>query len=145
MSATDFVVPVISSIFSVGGAGALLAYWRDRRVAKAKGTVAEQTVDIDIDTNRLALIERQMQALSDSHDRQMQALANSFARERQSLLDTIDHVRQDLVDEQAEGAKKDKRIADLTKQVDDIQRALDQVKAALQSTTPPKPDTGSSA
>lgn len=142
MSANDFVAPILSSLFSAGGAGAFVAYFKDRRVAKAKGTVAEQTVDIEIDTNRLTLLERQMTALSDSHDRQMEALANSFARERQSLLDTIDHVRQDLVEEQAESAKKDEKIARLTTQVNEIQDALDQVKAELAG-KPPKPDTGS--
>lgn len=141
MSATDVVVPVISSVFSLLSGGAIWGYVRDRRIDKAKSTVAEQTVDIEIDTNRLALLERQMQALSDSHDRQMDALANSFARERQSLLDTIDHVRDDLREEQAEGAKKDEKIANLTLQVDEIQKALDLVKAELAGSHR-TPDTG---
>lgn len=143
MSANDFVAPIISGIFSAGGAGAFVAYWRERKVAKAKGSVAEQTVDIEIDSNRLALLERQMQAMADSHDRQMQALASSFDRERQSLLDTIDHVRQDLSEEQAEGARKDEKIANLSRQVEEIQRALDQVKAELAGTNHPRPDNGS--
>lgn len=144
MSANDFVAPILSSLFSAGGAGAFVAYWRERKVAKAKGTVAEQTVGTEIDTSRLALLERQMESLANSHDRQIEALAKSFARERQSLLDTIDHVRQDLVEEQAESAKKDEKIANLTRQVDEIQRALDQVKAELAGTQPPsRPDNGS--
>ena len=142
MTSTNVAVAVISGVFTVLSGGAVWGYWRDRRTNKAKGTVAEQTVDIQIDSNRLALLERQMQALSDSHDRQMQALANSFARERQSLLDTIDHVRQDLIEEQAEGARKDEKIARLTKQVDEIQNALDQVKAELAG-KPTTPDHGS--
>lgn len=142
MSANDFVVPVISSIFSAGGAGAFVAYWRERKVAKAKGTVAEQTVDVEINTNRMALLERQMDALAKSHDQQMQALANSFERERQSLYSTIKHLREDLQEEQVESAKKDEKIAKLTRQVDEIQKALDQVKAELAGTKP-KPDTGS--
>lgn len=142
MSANDIFAPIISSLFSATTAGAVVAYFKDRRVAKAKGTVAEQTVDVEIDTNRLTLLERQMQALSDSHDRQMEALAKSFDRERKSLLDTIDHVRQDLVEEQEESAKKDEKIARLTTQVNEIQAALDQVKAELAG-KPLKPDTGS--
>lgn len=142
MSGNDFVGPILSGLFGAGGAGAFVAYIKDRRVAKAKGTVAEQTVDIEIDTNRLQLLERQMQALSDSHNRQMQALADSFDRERQSLYSTIDHLRHDLEDEQAEGAKKDEKIARLTTQVQEIQDALDQVKAEL-SGKPLKPDNGS--
>jgi len=142
VSATDVVVPVISSVFSLLSGGAIWSWWRERKVDKAKGAIAEQTVDIQIDTNRLALLERQMQALSDSHDRQMEALASSYARERQSLIDTIDHVRQDLLEEQAESAKKDEKIARLTQQVNEIQDALDQVKAELAG-KPPKPDNGS--
>lgn len=143
MSASDFAGHIISGLFGAGGAGAFVAYFKDRRVTKAKGTVAIQTVDIEIGTSRLTLIERQMQAMADSHDRQMDALAKSFDRERQSLLDTIDHVRQDLTDEQAEGAKKDEKIANLSRQVEEIQRALDQVKAELSGTNHPRPDSGS--
>lgn len=142
MSANDFVGPILSGLFGAGGAGAFVAYLKDRRVAKTKSIVAEQTVDTEIDTNRLNLIERQMEALAHSHNMQMDALAKSFDRERRSLLDTIDHVRQDLVEEQAESAKKDEKIANLSRQVDEIQDALDQVKAELHGTKPP-PDTGS--
>lgn len=142
MNENGVVVTVISSVFSLFSGGAIWSYWRERRINKAKSAVAEQTVDIEIDSHRLALLERQMQSLSDSHDRQMTALANSFARERQSLLDTIDHVRQDLTGEQAESAKKDEKIARLTSQVNEIQNALDQVKAELAG-KPHKPDTGS--
>lgn len=144
MSANDFVGPILSGLFGAGGAGAFVAYFKDRRVAKAKGTVAEQTVDIEIDNNRMQLLERQMQALSDSHNRQMQALADSFDRERQSLYSTIEHVRQDLVEEQAESARKDEKIARLTTQVNEIQAALDQVKAELAG-KPPKPETGANS
>lgn len=143
MSPNDVVVPIVSSFFSLLSGGAIWGYWRDRRVAKAKGSVAEQTVGIEVDEHRLALLERRMQTLSDSHDRQIQALETSFDRERKSLLDTIDHVRQDLIEEQAESAKKDEKIANLTSKVEEIQKALDQVKAELASTKPPKPDTGS--
>lgn len=130
MSAPD-VGTIISSVFSVGGAGALLAYWRDRRVAKAKGTVATATVDVEVDTSRLGLIERQMDALE-----------KSFDTERRSLLQTIKHLQTDLEQEQAESAKKDERIAKLSRQVDEIQVALDQVKAELAGTHKP-PDQGS--
>lgn len=131
MSANDFVVPLISSIFSASGAGALVAYWRERKVAKAKGTVATATVDIEVDTSRLGLIERQMSALE-----------KSFDTERKSLLQTINHLQADLELEQAESAKKDEKIAKLSHQVDEIQVALDQVKAELASTHKP-PITGS--
>jgi phage shock protein A len=142
VSANEVVVPLISSVFSLFSGGAIWSYWRERRINKAKSAVAEQTVDIEIDSNRLRLLEHQMQALSDSHDRQMEALAKSFARERQSLLDTIDHVRQDLIEEQAESAKKDEKISRLTQQVNEIQDALDQVKAELAG-KPTRPDMGS--
>jgi chromosome segregation ATPase len=131
VSANDFVVPLISSIFSASGAGALVAYWRERKVAKAKGTVATATVDIEVDTSRLGLIERQMSALE-----------KSFDTERKSLLQTINHLQADLELEQAESAKKDEKIAKLSRQVDEIQVALDQVKAELASTHKP-PATGS--
>lgn len=125
MSAPD-VGTIISSVFSVGGAGALLAYWRDRRVAKAKGNVATATVDIEVDTSRLGLIERQMHALE-----------KSFDTERKSLLQTINHLQADLELEQAESAKKDEKIARLSQQVEEIQRALNQVKAELADRKPP--------
>lgn len=131
MSANDFVAPIISGLFSAGGAGAFVAYFKDRRVAKAKGTVAEQTVDIEIDTNRLALVERQLQYLE-----------KSFNTERSSLLATITHLQHDLEAEQRESALKDTKIANLSTQVEEIQKALDQVKAELAG-KPPKPDTGS--
>lgn len=143
MNANDVVVPLISSIFGLGSGGAFVAWWRERKVDKAKGTVAEQTVDIEVSTSRMALLERQMEALAKSHEQQMQALAGSFARERESLYSTINHLREDLEEEQAEGARKDEKIANLSRQVEEIQRALDQVKAELAGTTTPKPDTGS--
>jgi chromosome segregation ATPase len=125
VSAPD-VGTIISSVFSVGGAGALLAYWRDRRVAKAKGSVATATVDVEVDTSRLGLIERQMQALE-----------KSFDTERKSLLQTINHLQADLELEQAESAKKDEKITRLSQQVEEIQRALNQVKAELADRKPP--------
>lgn len=120
MSATDLVVPILSSVFSAGGAGAFVAYWRERKVAKAKGNVASKTVDVAIDTSRLGLIERQMQALE-----------KSFDTERKALLSTITHLQHDLEAEQLESAKKDEKIAKLSRQVDEIQKALDLVKAEL--------------
>lgn len=129
MSVPD-VGTIISSVFSVGGAGALIAYWRDRRVARAKGKVATATVDIEVDQSRLGLIERQMQALE-----------KSFDTERKSLLQTITHLQSDLEQEQVESTKKDEKIAKLSRQVDDIQTALDLVKAELADRKPP--DTGS--
>jgi predicted RNase H-like nuclease (RuvC/YqgF family) len=141
VNANDIVVPLISGVFGLGSGGALIAWWRERRVDKAKSQVAEQTVDMEVDNKRLALLERQMQALSDSHNKQMQALADSFDRERQSLYSTIDHLRADLEEEQAESAKKDEKISRLTTQVNEIQDALDQVKAELAG-KPPKPENG---
>lgn len=126
MSANDFVAPLISGLFGVGGAGAFFAYIKERRVAKARGKVATATVDIDVDTSRLGLIERQMQALE-----------KSFDTERRSLLQTITHLQSDLEQEQAEGTKKDEKIAKLTFQVDEIQKALDLVKAELADRKPP--------
>lgn len=123
MTATDFVVPVLSSVFSAGGAGAFVAYWRERKVAKAKGYVATATVDIEVDSSRLGIIERQMQALE-----------KSFDTERRSLLSTITHLKEDLEQEQIESAKKDEKIAKLSRQVDEIQKALDLVKAELAGT-----------
>jgi hypothetical protein len=131
VSANDFVTPILSSLFSAGGAGAFVAYFKDRRVAKAKGTVAEQTVDIEIDNNRLALVERQLSYLE-----------KSFDTERRSLLQTIHHLQQDLEAEQRESELKDTKITNLSKQVEEIQKALDAVKAELAG-KPPKPDTGS--
>lgn len=129
MSANDFVAPLISGIFSAGGAGAFVAYWRERKVAKARGSVASATVDVEVETSRLGLIERQMKALE-----------KSFDTERKALLGTIRHVREDLEEEQRESAKKDEKIAKLTLQVDEIQKALDLVKAELAgSHQPPKP------
>ena len=131
MSANDVVAPIISGLFSAGGAGAFVAYFKDRRVAKAKGTVAEQTVDIEVDSNRLALVERQLAYLE-----------KSFDTERKSLLQTITHLQHDLETEQRESAVKDTKITNLSKQVEEIQKALDAVKAELAG-KPPKPDTGS--
>lgn len=129
MSANDLVAPILSSIFSAGGAGAFVAYWRERKVAKAKGNVASATVDVEVDTSRLGLIERQMKALE-----------KSFATERRSLLGTITHLKEDLEAEQAESAKKDEKIANLSRKVDDIQQALNLVKAELAGR--PHPEQG---
>lgn len=126
MSANDFVAPILSSIFSAGGAGAFVAYWRERKVAKAKGNIASATVDVEVDTSRLGLIERQMKSLE-----------KSFDTERKSLLNTITHLQEDLEVEQRESAKKDVRIAKLSEQVEEIQRALDAVKAELAGSTKP--------
>jgi chromosome segregation ATPase len=126
VSASDIVAPLITGIFSASGAGAFVAYIRDRRSDKARGEVASATVDVEVETSRLGLIERQMKALE-----------KSFDTERKALLGTIRHVREDLEAEQVESAKKDEKIAKLTLQVDEIQKALDLVKAELAGSTKP--------
>lgn len=129
MSANDFVAPLISGLFGVGGAGAFFAYIKERRVAKAKGVVASATVDVEVGTSRLGLIERQMTAMEKANE-----------AERRAFQSTISHLREDLEAEQRESAKKDEKIAKLSRQVDEIQLALDQVKAELAGR--PHPDTG---
>lgn len=131
MTTNDFVAPIISSIFSAGGAGAFVAYWRERKVTKAKGAVASQTVDVEVDGSRLTVIERQMAALE-----------KSFDTERRALLNTITHLQQDLEAEQRESARKDERIAKLSEQVEEIQRALDAVKAELAHGAKHPPEQG---
>lgn len=130
MTANDFVAPLISGIFSASGAGAFVAYIRDRRSDKAKGAVASATVDIEVDSSRLGLIERQMKSLEKAN-----------AEERRAFQSTITHLREDLEAEQLESAKKDEKIAKLTLQVDEIQKALDLVKAELAGSHKP-PEQG---
>lgn len=65
---------IASSAFSAGVAVAVINYVRDRKVTKAKGAVAEQTIGTDVDAARLANMERRLGLVEKAHDAEVEAL-----------------------------------------------------------------------
>lgn len=124
---TDYFAPVVAVVVGLAGGGTIWGYLKDRRTAKAKGKVATASVEIEIDTNRLSYVEAQVKALT-----------AAFATERASLESTIQHLQQDLANERAESEKKDIKIAELVRRVEEIQHALDLVKSELAETRRPE-------
>jgi chromosome segregation ATPase len=110
-------------IFSTGVIVALIAYFRDRRVSKAKGDVATQTVDVQVDADRLQVLEKRLVLLNQIRD-----------AERDTMIATIAHLSADLETERRESAAKDRKIADLVQRVESIQSDLDKVRSELADT-----------
>jgi DNA repair exonuclease SbcCD ATPase subunit len=128
LNAAALIQGAASGLFSAGVLITLILYFRDRKVTQAKGAVAEQTIDIQVDVDRLALLEGRMRLLN-----------QSFDAERAVKDATIANLRADLEEERRESAAKDRKIAELVERVDSIQHDLDKVRRELSDTRRPDP------
>jgi DNA repair ATPase RecN len=104
---------VASAVFSVGVVLALIQYVRDRRTIKAKGTVAERTVESQVDADRLKVYETRLALLNQTH-----------AAERGVLLATIAHKDQEIHERDLEIAQKDARLAELQREIEEMRERL---------------------
>lgn len=114
MSAGEIATLVAQVALVVGGGGAFWAYWRERKVNKAKGTVATATVELQIDQSRMQNLEQRF-ALAEK----------AWDGERASFQRRIDALEQDLADERREAVEEKERH-------DTQLRALEDRVAAMQ-------------
>lgn len=70
----DLVTIIVSTLFSTGVLTALIKYVSDRKVNRARGVVAEQTIGTDVDTARLAILDRRLSLVEKAHDQEVEAL-----------------------------------------------------------------------
>lgn len=136
MSTVDTVGQVAGVLASGMFGGAFIGYLRDRRSVKAAGAIAEGTVSIKIDEDRLSLLRQSQDA------------------ERDVWTATRTHLQAELAQERLESAAKDRQIQELVRLVEELrtelnasQKKLDRVEEQLaqitgdESTTHPPPAT----
>lgn len=88
-------------------------YLGDRRTAKAMGTVASSTVELQIDAKKLENAEARLQLTQKAWD-----------EERLSFERRIARLEDELNEERLEGERKDHKILELEKTVSNIQNQL---------------------
>ena len=118
----------VSGVFSATVLVALIAFFRDRRSLKAKGDIAEQTVDIQVDVDRLALLESRLALLNQTFNAERATLNATIAHLQAEVAGQdrkIERLQKELDGELLAAAKKDRRIADLEKQVNGIQAEIE--------------------
>lgn len=104
---------VAAAALGGGGSGAVLSYLRDRRKSNAEGTVAEATVELQIDAKRLENAEARL-ALTEK----------AWDEERQSFERRIHALEADLQSERLEGERKDAKIIQLEARITDVQQQM---------------------
>jgi hypothetical protein len=114
---TNTVATIVQIVLGSGCLGALLLYFNERRVNKAKGDVAEGTVDVQIDRDRLGLLEGRLNLLNKTFD------AESAAKDA-----TIAHLQADLAAERTENVTLRRELEDVRAQ---LKQMSDRVDALL--------------
>jgi chromosome segregation ATPase len=121
--------PILSGLMTGGVAATIVGYIRDRRFTNAKGAVAEGTVSIRIDEDRLSLLRQSQDA------------------ERDVWSATTGHLRAQLAQERLESAEKDRQIQELTRLVAELRSETDaletkvaSVESKLKQLAPPPED-----
>lgn len=77
-------VTVVVSIF---GGGAVWGYWKDRRADKAKGKVAEATVELQVDAARMENLEKRFKFAEKAWDEERKSLERQIERLEHELGD----------------------------------------------------------
>jgi len=95
-------------------------YLRDRRKAKAEGSVASATVELQIDAKRLENAESRLELTQKAWD-----------EERLSFERRINRLEAELQEERLEGERKDQKILELERTVSSIQNQLLDVSREL--------------
>lgn len=115
-----YAEPLAGVVIAVVGGRSLWEYLRDRRKAKAEGTVAAATVELQIDAQRLENVQSRLAFTEKAWD-----------EERQSLERRINLLERDLAEERLEGERKDQKILELQQTVTQIQNQLLNVSREL--------------
>jgi hypothetical protein len=82
---SQLVNVIASGLFSAGVAAAIVKYLLDHRSAKAKAVVAEQTVWLDVDTAKLATMDRRLTLVEKAHDAETEALQATISNLKDRL------------------------------------------------------------
>lgn len=81
----QLLTALVSSGFSTAVVLAGITYLRDRKSNKAKGSVAEQTVGIDVDAAKLANMDRRLSLVEKAHDAEVEALQATISNLKERL------------------------------------------------------------
>jgi chromosome segregation ATPase len=104
---------VLTGVMGLLGGGAFWGYWKDRKKSRAEGSVAVQTVELQIDSHRMQNLEQRFDLANKAWD-----------EERESFQRRIEHLEQDLATARLELEKKESKILELEGKVQSIQRDL---------------------
>jgi hypothetical protein len=104
---------IATAILGGGGFATLIGYVKDRRFSRAKGAIAEGTISIRIDEDRLSLLRQTQDA------------------ERDVWKATNAHLQAELAQERLDSAKKDERIAELVRLVEELRADSDALQNKL--------------
>lgn len=124
----DVVKLVLGGALGAGGIGAVLAYLKDRRLNNAKGDVAVQTIELQVDHTRMQNLEVRFALAERAWDEERQSLTRrvAAAEAREMALEKA-------------LAERDAKIHDLESRVSRVQAELVEVTrelASLRSDTP---------
>jgi chromosome segregation ATPase len=111
---------VASLVVGLGGGGAFVGYWRDRKKIGAEGEVATATVELQIDAARLQNAESRLALTQRAWD-----------EERLSFERRIDRLEDELATERLESERKDAKILDLESRLNDLQAQMSQISREL--------------
>jgi uncharacterized protein YeeX (DUF496 family) len=119
---SQVITTVVQTVLGGGFLGAVFLYVKERRVNKAKGDVAVGTVDVQIDRDRLGLLEGRLNLLNKTFD------AESAAKDA-----TIAHLRADLEAERAENAVKDAELTQMRRELEVMRHEADDMRGKLKA------------
>lgn len=123
----DVVKIILGGALGAGGLGAVLAYFKDRRLNNAKGDVAVQTVELQVDFTRMQNLESRFALAERAWDEERESLRE----ERESLTRRVAAAEaRELALEKAL-AERDKKIRDLEARVGRVQSELVEVTREL--------------
>lgn len=83
---------IASGLFSAGITATAVKYLLERKSAKAKGAVAEQTVGIDVDAARLANMDRRLTLVEKAHDAEVESLQATIKNLKDRLDSTTSRI-----------------------------------------------------
>lgn len=112
----------ISVVLAFGGGGAFVRYVLERTKARADGRVAESTIELQVDANRLANLEKRLELTVEAHNSERE----SWHNERESLLRQIGELKTDKQELHAELATTREQVKAMQAELDRIQTRLDQ-------------------
>lgn len=72
------LVTISSSVFSAAVIVAIINFFKDRRTNKAKGTIAERTVEMQVDAASLVNMDKRLSLVERAHDAERDALHDTI-------------------------------------------------------------------
>lgn len=109
-------------LMTLVGSGAAWGYLRDRKVAKARGTVAASTVEIQVEGHRVQNLEQRFAFAQKAWD-----------EERESFERRIAQLERELEEEREDAAEKQRHILALEERVRAMQSELGNLTDELAS------------